>query len=121
MFAALLVALLIWALLAVVHWLFAGSRRDAELASVYECGFSPVADQVRTPIPLHFYLVGVLFLLFDLEVVLVYPYAVTALASTGLSTALYLGFIVLLTLGYAYELACGAIAFAERDTDHKDA
>ena len=49
---------------------------DAEKLSAYECGFTPIGD-ARQPFHVRFYLVGILFLLFDLEVIFLFPWAVS--------------------------------------------
>lgn len=45
--------------------------------SAYECGFSPIYGQTRSTFQIHFYLVAMLFLVFDLEILLLFPIAVT--------------------------------------------
>jgi len=57
--------------------LLAVHRPDSEKCSAYECGFNPVHNQVRGPFAIQYYLVGILFLIFDLEVALLYPVAVS--------------------------------------------
>jgi NADH-quinone oxidoreductase subunit A len=49
---------------------------DVEKLSAYECGFDPFGD-CRTEFNIHFYLIGILFIIFDLEVVLLFPWAVS--------------------------------------------
>ena len=63
--------------------LLAPHRPDAEKLSVYECGIPAVDGQARNPFTISYYLVGILFLLFDLEIALVYPVAVS-LGTVGL-------------------------------------
>ena len=77
-FMPLLVGILLGlSLLLAVH------RPDAEKLSVYECGMTIVGGQARNPFSISYYLVGILFLLFDLEIALVYPIAVS-LGTVGL-------------------------------------
>lgn len=64
-------------ILLVVNLLLAVHRPDSEKVTPYECGFSPVYGQTRNPFHISFYLVGILFLIFDLEILYVYPYAVS--------------------------------------------
>ena len=71
-FIPLLVAILLG-----LSLLLAPHRPDAEKLSVYECGMPIVGGQVRNPFSISYYLVGILFLLFDLEIALVYPIAVS--------------------------------------------
>ncbi len=49
------------------------SNAQYESGSEYECGFSPFDAATRLPFDIHFYLVGILFLIFDVEIVLVFP------------------------------------------------
>jgi NADH:ubiquinone oxidoreductase subunit 3 (subunit A) len=64
-------------ILLALNLLFAVHRPDAEKLSAYECGFSPLTAQTRNPVSISFYLVALLFLIFDLEIALVYPVAVS--------------------------------------------
>ena len=74
----------------------------------YECGFEPIEKDIP-PLDVRFYLVGLLFIIFDVEVVFLFPWALT-LGSTGkfgfFSMALFLG---LLTVGFVYEWVKGAL------------
>jgi NADH:ubiquinone oxidoreductase subunit 3 (subunit A) len=53
------------------------SQMDAEKSTTYECGFTPLQGLTRLPLALAFYLVGLLFLVFDLELLLLIPLSVT--------------------------------------------
>ena len=89
-------------------WIVARQRPDAEKVSAYECGFEPF-DDARGRFDVRFYLVAILFIIFDLEVAFLFPWAVT-LESTGAfgfwSMAIFLG---LLTIGFVYEWRKGAL------------
>lgn len=88
--------------------LAAGRRRpDGEKLSSYECGFEPVGD-ARLRFDVFYYVVGLLFLLFDLEIVLLVPYTLASFEGPGPLfgvTALF----TLLTLGFVYEWTRGAL------------
>jgi NADH-quinone oxidoreductase subunit A len=77
---------------------------DFEKVSAYECGFIPVGD-ARQPFHVRFYLIGVLFLLFDLEVIYLIPWAITfhSVNHTCFAFVSILTFVLLLTLGLFYE------------------
>lgn len=64
-------------LLLLLNLCLAVHRPDSEKVQRYECGFRPVYGQTRSPFTIRFYLVGILFLVFDLEILLIYPYAVS--------------------------------------------
>ena len=70
----LILAGLICSLLATAAYLFSLSAvQDSEKRSEYECGFEPFDSATRLPFDVHFYLVGILFLIFDVEVALIFP------------------------------------------------
>lgn len=88
------------------------ARRNKTKDSAYECGMLPEGD-VRPRFSVKFYLVAMLFILFDLEIVFMYPWAVVYreyIASYGL-TILWsmLSFVGLLTVGYVYAIKKGAL------------
>ncbi len=64
-------------ILLLVNVLLAVHRPDTEKVTPYECGFNPIYGQVRAPFAIQYYLVGILFLIFDLEIAVFYPLAVT--------------------------------------------
>jgi NADH:ubiquinone oxidoreductase subunit 3 (subunit A) len=72
----ILVPILVILLLS-LNLLFAVHKPDSEKNSSYECGFNPIYGQVRAPFAIQYYLVGILFLIFDLEIAVFYPLAVT--------------------------------------------
>ncbi len=57
----------------IVYGLALNSTKDAEKISEYECGFAPFDSATRRPFDVHFYLVGILFLIFDVEIALLFP------------------------------------------------
>ena len=81
---------------------------DPEKTSVYECGFNPFDDS-RMRFDVRFYLVAILFIIFDLEIAFLFPWA-TAFKDVGLfgfwSMMVFLG---VLTIGFAYEWKKGAL------------
>lgn len=80
----------------------------AEKFSIYECGFMPYND-VFVLIDVHFYLVAILFIIFDLELVYLMPFV---LSIDFLSLVGYLAFclfLIILTLGFVYECLIGAL------------
>jgi NADH:ubiquinone oxidoreductase subunit 3 (subunit A) len=82
---------------------------DESKVSAYECGFSPVYGQTRSTFQIHFYIVAMLFLIFDLEILLLYPIALTLyqVGIFGFSVALI--FFIVLTIGFVLEIGSGAI------------
>lgn len=70
----LFLAILLCGLLAGLAYLFSiSTAQETEKRSEYECGFAPFDSATRLPFDVHFYLVGILFLIFDVEVALLFP------------------------------------------------
>ena len=101
-------SLVIGIALLVIPFLVAYSKPDAEKLSAYECGFNAF-DDARMKFDVRFYLVSILFIIFDLEVAFLFPWAV-AFKRVGLfgfwSMMLFLG---VLTVGFVYEWKKGAL------------
>jgi NADH-quinone oxidoreductase subunit A len=94
--------------LLVVPFLVAYKQPDAEKLSAYECGFNAF-DDARMKFDVRFYLVAILFIIFDLEVAFMFPWAITfgKLGLYGLwSMMVFLG---VLTVGFVYEWKKGAL------------
>jgi NADH-ubiquinone oxidoreductase chain 3 len=89
--------------------LLAPHRPDESKVSAYECGFSPVYGQTRSTFHIHFYLVGMLFLIFDLEIILLFPIAVTLYQVSTFGFCIALIFFIVLTIGFVLEIGSGAI------------
>ncbi len=107
-FLFIFVPILAFVLLA-LNVLFAPHRPDESKVSAYECGFSPVYGQTRSTFHIHFYLVGMLFLIFDLEIILLFPIAVTLYQVSTFGFCIALIFFIVLTIGFVLEIGSGAI------------
>jgi len=93
------------ALLLVVWYFVSPSADDSEKISSYECGFEPFGD-ARGNFDVHFYLVGILFLIFDLEVVFLYPWIYSIYTEGifyGVNLLMVMFFLFLLAVGFVYE------------------
>nr|UXB57529.1 NADH dehydrogenase subunit 3 [Misgurnus anguillicaudatus]WJQ22499.1 NADH dehydrogenase subunit 3 [Misgurnus anguillicaudatus] len=100
-------------ILAVISFWLPQMNPDAEKLSPYECGFDPLGS-ARLPFSIRFFLVAILFLLFDLEIALLLPlpWGDQLLDPTG--TLLWASAVlVLLTLGLVYEWVQGGLEWAE--------
>lgn len=101
-------ALVIGLALMLAAFVLAENRPDPEKLSAYECGFEAF-DDARMKFDVRFYLVAILFIIFDLEVAFLFPWAV-ALGDIGLygfwSMMIFLG---ILTIGFVYEWKKGAL------------
>ena len=88
--------------------LIAVRKPDPEKLSAYECGFDP-SDDARMKFDVRFYLVSILFIIFDLEVAFLFPWAIT-LGDVGLfGFWSMMVFLAVLTIGFIYEWRKGAL------------
>nr|WNX94654.1 NADH dehydrogenase subunit 3 [Nocomis biguttatus] len=100
-------------ILAIVSFWLPQMNPDAEKLSPYECGFDPLGS-ARLPFSLRFFLVAILFLLFDLEIALLLPLPWGNQLHSPTETLFWVTMVLmLLTLGLAYEWAQGGLEWAE--------
>jgi NADH-ubiquinone oxidoreductase chain 3 len=93
--------------------LLAKHRPYSEKVTSYECGFSPIYGQNRTPFTIQFYLVGILFLIFDIEIFMTMPYALTVYETGQYGFWIVMVFFGILTLGFVYEFSSKALYFSQ--------
>ncbi len=104
----LAVALGIGLILLGLGFLFGRGRKDAEKLSPYECGFEAFED-TRTKFDVRYYLVAILFIIFDLEIAFLFPWAVS-LDVVGMYGLIAMGiFLAVLVVGFIYEWKQGAL------------
>jgi NADH:ubiquinone oxidoreductase subunit 3 (subunit A) len=101
-------------ILLMLNVLLAVHKPDTEKVSAYECGFSPVYGQTRAPFSIQYYLVGILFLLFDLEILLLYPLATSLYQVGSYGFVIAVAFFLVLTLGFMFEWGKGALYFTDQ-------
>jgi NADH-quinone oxidoreductase subunit A len=77
--------------------------QDTEKISEYECGFEPFDSATRQPFDVHFYLVGLLFLIFDVELVLLFPASIYMFSLTWFNAWFIIFFLFVLFIGLIYE------------------
>nr|YP_009380054.1 NADH dehydrogenase subunit 3 [Lepidotrigla microptera]YP_011004231.1 NADH dehydrogenase subunit 3 [Lepidotrigla kishinouyi]UDU84742.1 NADH dehydrogenase subunit 3 [Lepidotrigla alata]BBM34741.1 NADH dehydrogenase subunit 3 [Lepidotrigla guentheri]ARS00735.1 NADH dehydrogenase subunit 3 [Lepidotrigla microptera]WPS93566.1 NADH dehydrogenase subunit 3 [Lepidotrigla kishinouyi] len=107
------IALLLSIVLAIVSFWLPQMTPDHEKLSPYECGFDPLGS-ARLPFSLRFFLVAILFLLFDLEIALLLPLPWGDQLASPLLTFLWAtAVLILLTLGLVYEWTQGGLEWAE--------
>ncbi len=102
------IAIAMAVLMVAASYIVARQRPDSEKVSAYECGFEAF-DDARGRFDVRFYLVAILFIIFDLEVAFMFPWAV-ALGEIGVfgfwSMVIFLG---ILTIGFIYEWKKGGL------------
>jgi NADH-ubiquinone oxidoreductase chain 3 len=102
------------ALLLAINFLLATHNPYLEKDSTFECGFHSFLGQNRTQFSISFFIFALLFLLFDLEILLVYPYVVSAYTNELYGLIFMLIFFSILTLGFAFELGKNALKIDSR-------
>ena len=96
-----------------LNLILAPNRPDESKSGPYECGFSTIYGQTRSEFNIHFYIVAMLFLVFDLEILLLFPLATVLyqVSTFGFSVALI--FFIVLTIGFVLEIGSGAISIGQ--------
>lgn len=104
----LAIAIALAGLMVLASMLVARQKPDAEKLSAYECGFAAFEDS-RSRFDVRFYLVAILFIIFDLEVAFLFPWAVSlgTVGVFGFWSMMF--FLFILTVGFIYEWKKGAL------------
>jgi NADH:ubiquinone oxidoreductase subunit 3 (subunit A) len=110
-FLVLFIPVLAVALL-LVNTVLAVNKPYSEKVSPYECGFTPLGD-ARQKFSVQFYLVAILFIVFDLEVLFLFPFAVSLYEISTMGFWVVIFFLIILTIGFVYEWSKGALKFAK--------
>ena len=104
----LAIALLLSLGFVILNFAFSPNNPDPDKLSAYECGFEPFNDS-RMEFDIRFYLVAILFIIFDLEIAFLFPWAIT-LGNIGLFGFFSMMlFLFILTIGFIYEWKKGAL------------
>jgi NADH-ubiquinone oxidoreductase chain 3 len=97
-----------------VNLIFAPHNPYGEKKTAFECGFHSFLGQNRTQFSISFFIFALLFLLFDLEILLIYPYSVSSYINDIYGLIIMLIFFVLLTLGFVFELGKNALTITSK-------
>ena len=92
----------------VLNYLLSPRKPDPEKLSAYECGFDPFDDS-RMEFDVRFYLVAILFIIFDLEIAFLFPWAISLGKIGLLGFFSMMIFLLILTVGFIYEWKKGAL------------
>ena len=103
-------------ILLLINLIFAPHNPYQEKESAFECGFHSFLGQNRTQFSISFFIFALLFLLFDLEILLVYPYIVSAYNNSVYGLLIMLMFFIALTIGLGFELGKKALNIDSRQT-----
>lgn len=95
-----------------LNYLLSVNEPDSEKVDIYECGFRPILDQTREKFKIIFLGLCLAFLIFDMEIILIYPLGISfsSIGIFGLFNALL--FFCILTLGYIIEIVSGSLNIA---------
>ena len=104
----LVIALILSAGFILVNFLLSPNNPDPEKLSAYECGFEPFNDS-RMEFDVRFYLVAILFIIFDLEIAFLFPWAISLGAIGVFGFVSMMIFLFILTIGFIYEWRKGAL------------
>lgn len=107
-FIFMLIGLLVGVIAPLIGYLLSPHRPDPEKLSAYECGFESFSD-ARMPFDVRYYLVAILFIIFDLETAFLVPWAVVFRELGWFGMAVMGIFLGLLTVGFIYEWKKGAL------------
>jgi NADH-quinone oxidoreductase subunit A len=104
----IVVALVFGAAIMIAGRIFGPNRPDSEKLSPYECGFEAFED-ARMKFDVRYYLVAILFILFDLEIAFLFPWAVVLRQLGGPGFWAMMLFLAVLVVGFIYEWKKGAL------------
>ena len=104
----LVIALSLSITFVVLNYILSPKKPDPEKLSAYECGFEPFEDS-RAEFDVRFYLVAILFIIFDLEIAFLFPWAISlgSIGTIGFFSMMI--FLFILTVGFIYEWKKGAL------------
>lgn len=113
-YSTILISILISFILAIIifflSFFLVTKVSDLEKISAYECGFDPFED-ARNIFDVRFYLVAILFIIFDLEITFLFPWSTSINNISWFALNTMLIFLILLTIGFVYEWKKGAISW----------
>lgn len=110
------VVIIIALLFIVINLIFAPHNPYQEKYSIFECGFHSFS-QSRQPFDISFFIYALLFLLFDLEILLLFPYSVSSHTNDIYGLVVMLGFTTIVTIGFVYEIGKGALKISSRQNN----
>ena len=110
---------LIGLILIALNLLLAPHKPYNEKESSFECGFHSFLGQNRSQFSISFFLFGLLFLIFDLEIVLVYPYTVSLSHNYSYGLTVIFTFLVILTVGFCFELGKKALTLNSKQSNNQ--
>ena len=99
-----------------INLIFAPHNPYQEKYSIFECGFHSFLGQNRTQFGVKFFIYALVYLLLDLEILLVYPFAVSEYINNIYGLIITLIFVIIVTIGFVFELGKSALKIDSRQT-----
>jgi len=100
----------------IINLLFAPHNPYQEKYSIFECGFHSFLGQNRTQFNIKFYIYAFLYLILDLEILLIFPFALSMYINDIYGLICILLFIIIITIGFIFELGKGALKIDSKQT-----
>jgi NADH:ubiquinone oxidoreductase subunit 3 (subunit A) len=104
----LFISIILSIVIIALSYFLVAQQLDPEKVSAYECGFEPF-DDARNTFDIRFYLVAILFIVFDLEISFLFPWVISLQTFSILGIYAMLIFLLILTVGFLYEWRKGAL------------
>lgn len=99
-------------ILAILSKIVSPLKKESEKLTAFECGFEPIGDS-KNFFSIHFYMVGILFLVFDLEILFLFPWAINIKKSGFIGYLSILYFIIILLIGFFFEWFEGILEWSK--------
>lgn len=99
-----------------INFIFAPHNPYQEKYSIFECGFHSFLGQNRTQFGVKFFIFALVYLLLDLEIVMIYPFAVSEYENGIYGLLIVLIFIIIITVGFIFELGKNALKIESKQT-----
>jgi NADH-ubiquinone oxidoreductase chain 3 len=99
-----------------LNFIFAPHNPYQEKYSIFECGFHSFLGQNRTQFGIKFFIFGLVYLLLDLEIVMIYPFALSEYENGVYGLIIVLIFIIIITAGFVFELGKNALKIESKQT-----
>jgi NADH-quinone oxidoreductase subunit A len=111
------ISLALAGLIVLVSYILTPKQIYSEKVSPYECGFEPFGD-ARYQFDVHFYIVAILFIVFDIEIILLFPWAMAIQNIGDFGFWSMIGFLILLIIGFLFEWRLGILDWRTESSAH---
>jgi NADH-ubiquinone oxidoreductase chain 3 len=105
-------------ILLAVNFILAPHKPNKEKKTPFECGYHSFLSQTRTEFSFSFFLYAILFLVFDMEIVMTYPFSTSMAVNETYGLTVLIIFASLITIGFVYELGIGALKIETKENSY---